>query len=478
MILDKKIQQSIIWSFAITILLSGVYFIWYYIKCGSLDVMTQVFDKNFITIDFYSLFLSIFLTIFITIFMYKNDKEDSKEQKYQLDLIKDGTRNHLEDFPIIFAKSIKMIYQIKEEHNYKIFVYVNFFFNFGSVHAIFDENKKLYKKIALNLGLDKLEVDKNKNLDLTNLDEAVIFFNETLWQILENDNKSMFLLLADSNLDLTKSTKYYNKTYEISKVIIKIIMAKNDKRIVGDNDLTFYQNAYNSRTPINTEDEKKDILCRIDKKHLYHDRNLSFIIRVVAYELNKQKLTIKHLSSICKLFNIHFIRGEQDTKKLRALISKDIKSIEDKKEIEKLKSDKFCILEAIYFLLKDVSNKEGIEEQIKRLSLYIQYSKKINQLLEQEFYQRKKLRDKIKNKTIDISKNELYFLKKEHFPHQGILGTFTKNDDRRKSSLIFFISGDTTGSKPKGYYSELNDMYELHYGAFKDIIVSNFEKKG
>ena len=470
--LDKKVIQSFLWSFFFTSLLLGIYLLF------SDSWNTQVYLKSFLTVDFYSFFWSILLTIAISIFIYKNDREDSKEQKYQLDLIKDGTRNHIEDFPEIFAKSLKMIYQINKENNYENFIYVNFFFNFGAVHAIFDENKKLYKNIALNLGLDKLEV--NNGVDLSNLDDAVIFFNEALWKILENDNKSIFLLAGDSNLNLTKSVKYYNKTYEISKIIIKIIITKNDKRPVEDNNLTFYQIAYRAKSPINTEEEEIDILSRIEKKYLYRDRNLPFIIRVVAYELNKQELTIEHLSNICKLFDIHSITTEEDTTRLRVLISKDVKSVEDVKEIEKLKSENFCILEAIYFLLKDISNNENMkEEQIKGLSLYIQYSKKINELLEKEFYQRKELRNKIKNKAINItnSKNEIYFLKKEHFPHQGMLGTFTKDDDRKKASLIFFISGDTTGSKPKGYYSELDDMYNLHFGAFKDIIVNNFQRK-
>lgn len=469
--LDKKVIESFLWSFFFTLVLLSIYLFF------SDSWNTQVYSDSFLTVDFYSFFWSILLTIGISIFIYKNDKEDSKEQTQQLNLIKDGTRNYIKDFPEIFAKSLKMIHQINKENNYENFIYVNFFFNFGAVHAIFDENKKTYKKIALNLGLDKIGVDTG--VDLTNLDQAVIFFNETLWEILENDNKSMFLLVGDSNLNLTKSVKYYNTTYEISKIIIKIIIAKNDNRKVKDSHLTFYQNAYRSKSSINTEEEQIDILSKIDKKHLFHDRNLPFIIRVVAYELNKQELTIEHLSNICKLFDIHSIT-KQDTKRLKILIIKNSNNMEDKKEIVKLKSEKFCILEAIYFLLKDVTkNTDTKEEQIKKLSLYIQYSKKINELLEKEFYQRKKLRNKIKNKTIDTanSKNEIYFLKKEHFPHQGMVGTFTKDDDRRKASLIFFISGDTTGSKPKGYYSELDDMYNLHFGAFKDIVASNFQRK-
>jgi len=99
------------------------------------------------------------------------------------------------------------------------------------------------------------------------------------------------------------------------------------------------------------------------------------------------------------------------------------------------------------------------------------------ELLEQEFYQRKKLREKISNGEIDATKSEVYFLKKEHFPHQGIVGSFTRDNETKKASLIFFISGDTTGSQPKGYYSELNDMHKLHSGAFNDIVTNFFKKE-
>ena len=85
----------------------------------------------------------------------------------------------------------------------------------------------------------------------------------------------------------------------------------------------------------------------------------------------------------------------------------------------------------------------------------------------------------IKDKNINLfsQKNEIYFLKKAHFPHQGLVGEFTKDDEKKRASLIFFISGDTTGSQPKGYYSELNEMYDLHFGAFQDIINNFFRKK-
>jgi len=475
------VWTSVIWAFIISWILGIVYYAPYTYYDGNDGNLSQILaDKTansfFPTVDAYSFLLSMFFSIGIAIYLYIDNQKEIKEQKQNIEIIKDGTRNHINDFPEIFAKSLKMIYNIKKENNYENFIYVNFFLSFGAVHAIFDENQKVYQKIALNLGLDKIKIDDK--LDLTNLEDAIIFFNKTLWEILENDNKSIFLLAGDSNLDLTESVEYYNKTYEISKIIIKIIVEKNDKHQAEDNNLTFYQNAVKSRFPITTEDKKIDILSRIEKKHLYYTRNLPFIIRVVSYELGKQKLTIEHLSNIFKLFDLQSIT-RQDTQRLRILISKDIKSEEDEKEIEKLKSEKFCILEAIYFLLKDVTDKEGLKEQIKRLSLYIQYSKKINELLEKEFYQRKKLRDKIKDKTIDVSnsKNEIYFLKKEHFPHQGLIGTFRKNDDIKKATLIFFISGDTTGSKPKGYYSELDNMYKLHFGAFKDIIASNFKKK-
>jgi len=467
---DKKISQSIILSFLVTLLLSGGYALWYWIQSIKNNTeITQIYSNEFLTVDFYSLFISIFLTMFITIFMYKNDKEDAKEQNYQLEIIKDGTRNHINNFPEIFAKSLKLLNQISREQHYENFIYVNFFLNFGAVHAIFKKNQDEYKNIALNLGLDKLNT--NTQFDLTNLEDAILYFNEVLWKILENSNKSIFLLAGDTNLDLNKSTHYYNKTYEISKIIIKIILTKNDKRI---------KDLYYSRAEINREEEKIDYINKIEGgKFLYKDRNLPFIMRIVFYELKKQKLTIKHLSNICKLFNIN-TNSLQDTKKLRKLLTKDIKTEEDKEKINKLKSEQFCILEAIYFLLKEVkvnNNEKRIKEQSKQLSVYIQYSKKINQLLEQEFYQRKKLREKISNGEIDATKSEVYFLKKEHFPHQGIVGSFTRDNETKKASLIFFISGDTTGSQPKGYYSELNDMHKLHSGAFNDIVTNFFKKE-
>ena len=469
MSVNKKINQSIILSFLVTLLLSGGYGLWYWIQSIENNTeITQIYSDSFITVDFYSLFISIFLTMFITIFMYKNDKEDAKEQNYQLEIIKDGTRNHIHDFPEIFAKSLKLLNQISQEKHYENFVYVNFFLNFGAVHSIFKRNRDEYKKIALNLELDKLNT--NTKLDLTNLEDAIIYFNKILWEILENSNKSIFLLAGDSNLDLSKSTNYYNKTYEISKIIIKIILTKNDKRI---------KDLYYSRAEINSEEEKINYINRIEGGNsLYKDKNLPFIMRIVSYELKKQRLTIKHLSNICKLFNIN-TNSLQDTKELRELLIKNMKSEEEKEKINQLKSEQFCVLEAIYFLLKDIkepNNEKRLEKQSKQLSVYIQYSKKINHLLTQEFYQRKMLREKINNKKIDTTKSKIYFLKREHFPHQGIVGSFTRENDNKKASLIFFISGDTTGSKPKGYYSELNNMYELHFGAFNDI-VNNFFKK-
>ena len=223
----------------------------------------QIWTDNFVTIDFYSLVFSTLITIFITLFMYLNDKEDALEQQRQLDLIKDGTRNHINDFPGIFAKSLKMLYMIEKERHYTNFVYVNFFLNFGAVHAIFKENREAYYKIALNLGLDKLET--KESVDLTELESAVGYFNTLLWRILRNQNKAIFILAGDSNLNLKKSTNYYNTTYEISKVIIKILIANNDKRI---------KNLFDVKKNIQSEEERDNSLNYLKTKSLMDDNSV------------------------------------------------------------------------------------------------------------------------------------------------------------------------------------------------------------
>ena len=320
----------------------------------------QIWTDNFVTIDFYSLVFSTLITIFITLFMYLNDKEDALEQQRQLDLIKDGTRNHINDFPSIFAKSLKMLYMIEKERHYANFVYVNFFLHFGAVHAIFKENQEAYHKIALNLGLDKLET--KEHVDLTELESAVGYFNTLLWRILGSQNKTIFILAGDSNLDLTKSTNYYNTTYEISKVIIKILIANNDKRI---------KNLFDAKKKIQSEEERDNSLNYLKNKSLMDDNSVPLIMQIVLYELKKEELTVCHIYNICNLFNIK--NTQNYTKELRELVLKPIKTEEDKTRLQELKTEAFCILEAIHSLLQDIkieNSERKLQEQAKALFIY------------------------------------------------------------------------------------------------------------
>jgi hypothetical protein len=458
----------------------------------------------------YNFLLTLFISIWIAMYVFLDAKMEAIRQTEVLEAVKDSTRNYVDNFSEIFVRHLKILLDIKANKSIIDFRYTNFFLNFGEVYTMFPIQVEAFRESAKKIGLDsdeykslslRISADKFKyrrikenykilddeldfgNLDFTDLGQGVKLFQLLLMEIID-DKESTYdiILVGDSNVSLSKITEYYNRSYEISTLIIRIVMENTNYQLKTNRKITSENIDINKVIEdIKKKDYSEDLLAKINiiVSNIVDDN--------IDFSENKELDKIKDMMTLFHIAEkFAFQERIEDSKKDDiAKLNKCLCNIEMYKktplywreEINRLKGKVFSNLEAIYYLLAN-SKKHNKTEYTKQIAYYIMYSEKINRLLISEYRRRRVIIERVKNHDLELTNDrKIHFLNKTHFSYQGIMGNIKHNNNTTPSTMIFFIGGNTVGSAAKGYYSEQKDMFNLHKDSFKNVINNNIEKQ-